>query len=219
MDNLRLLQEHKRFGLCSGTVVDRTSVERAMMRVSADNTLLHYSLLLHEEQPGHGALHWCVSGKTVKQELIEVTPRGFSLWNNNFDSLDQLISWFKRIGWRNSQKLRRDYKEDRKIKVQVLKEKRGEHADPEGKLKRHKGLGSVQTTTSGMQTPGNRSVSSYRPESNAATPYGMRSPASVGSMAPGSLGSAAPGSSGSAPASVASSSGMLGNNFFLLWAV
>ena len=91
MDNLRILQEHKRFGLRNGTLIERDKVEHAMRKISVDNSVLHYSLLLHDREYGHGALHWCVQGKRVKQELIEITPRGFGLWNNHFDNLETLF--------------------------------------------------------------------------------------------------------------------------------
>ena len=196
MDNLRLLQEHKRFGLRNGTLLEKTTVEQAMRQISSDNHMLHYTLLLNFDEPGHGDLLWCMQGRSVRHELIEITPRGFSLWKHNFDSLEQMISWFKKVGWRNAQKLRRDYKEDRKLQAQVLKDKRGDHADPEHRFKRHRPLGYTATTTSGLQTPSGQSARFFfAQESNAATPAGMRSPR-VGM--PGSVG-AAP---GSAPGSV-----------------
>jgi len=117
------------------------------------------------------------------------------LWKHNFGSLEQMISWFKKVGWRNAPKLRKDYKEDRKLQAQVLKDKRGDHADPELRFKRHRTLGFATTTASGLQTPSGQSNRYFTPESNAATPAGMRSPR-VGM--PGSVG-AAP---GSAPGSV-----------------
>ena len=195
MDNLRLLQEHKRYGLRNGTLLERKTVEHAMKQISSDNQMLHYTLLLNYDEPGHGDLLWCMQGRSVRRELIEITPRGFSLWKHNFGSLEQMISWFKKVGWRNAPKLRKDYKEDRKLQAQVLKDKRGDHADPELRFKRHRTLGFATTTASGLQTPSGQSNRYFTPESNAATPAGMRSPR-VGM--PGSVG-AAP---GSAPGSV-----------------
>ena len=170
MDNLRLLQEHKRFGLRNGTLLEKTTVEQAMRQISSDNHMLHYTLLLNFDEPGHGDLLWCMQGRSVRHELIEITPRGFSLWKHNFDSLEQMISWFKKVGWRNAQKLRRDYKEDRKLQAQVLKDKRGDHADPEHRFKRHRPLGYTATTTSGLQTPSGQSARFSLPKSQMLPP-------------------------------------------------
>ncbi|CAJ1336900.1 unnamed protein product [Effrenium voratum] len=174
MENLRLLQEHKRFGLQNGQIQDRKQVMQCMQSFSRDNLLLHYHFLLHDRAIGHGSLLWCCQGRNVKEELIQVTPRGYSLWGQPFTTLKALIEWFKTVGMSNASKCRRDFKEEHRKRQLELKDKRGDHADPEARYKRHRGFATTATTTQGLQTPGGRNTPTmYQAEANAPTPAGL----------------------------------------------
>eukprot|EP00930_Biecheleria_cincta_P033868 TRINITY_DN23440_c0_g1_i1.p1 TRINITY_DN23440_c0_g1~~TRINITY_DN23440_c0_g1_i1.p1 ORF type:complete len:2025 (+),score=362.66 TRINITY_DN23440_c0_g1_i1:63-6137(+) len=176
-DNLRLLQEHKRFGLKEGQYRDKEEVKAAMRKFSTGNKMLHYCFILNDEHPGHALLLWCVAGKPCREEFIEVTPFGFNLWCQKFSALGELINWFKSVGWRNASSCRKDFKEAWARRQKELKDKRGENADPNPDALRITSF-DAPTLHGDLQAAGTPNVH-YVPEGAAATPSGFRTPTSA----------------------------------------
>lgn len=182
-DNLRLLQEHKRFGLKDGDYREKREVKDALRKFSTGNKLLHYCFLHNDEHPGHALLLWCVAGKPVREEFIEVTPFGFNLWCQKFTTLVELVNWFKSVGWRNASSCRKDFKEAWARRQKALKDQRGENADPNKEELRFTGF-DAPTHHGDLQSVGTPNVN-YVPESAAPTPVGFSTPgASPGTALP-----------------------------------
>lgn len=177
MENLRLLQEHPRYGLQNGQVIDRYEVRYAVQQFTLkDKKTLHYVFILHDNMPGHALLVWALAGRKPFEDLIEITPAGFSLWNQQFETMANLIQWFKNVGWRNSSRCRKDFKEHWEQRMRAAKERRGEDALA-GKKPKFGGFGQT-ATTSGLQTPsgGLSTPTFYTAEASAATPRGLSTP-------------------------------------------
>eukprot|EP00931_Biecheleriopsis_adriatica_P115117 TRINITY_DN90956_c0_g1_i1.p1 TRINITY_DN90956_c0_g1~~TRINITY_DN90956_c0_g1_i1.p1 ORF type:complete len:1956 (+),score=491.78 TRINITY_DN90956_c0_g1_i1:121-5988(+) len=209
-DNLRILQEHPRYGVQEGNITKRDEVRECMKKFSAGNSLLHISFLTHHAKPGHGVLLWTVRGREPREEFIEVTPEGYKLWLYGFSNLNELVKWFKHVGWRNAKRCRQDFKEDWKTRLVEAKARRGDNCDPDAEKKRSKGLEQAETTTSGgLQTPGGSGLSTpttYQFEGAAPTPGGgLRTPRGSNPMSPAPMtayqnpGTSIPGTPGQAP--------------------
>jgi len=213
MDNLRLFQEHKRFGLSVGMETRKHKVEDVLSNFSKKRpTDLHYTFLLHDKFPGHGLMLWALGGRKVRQELIEVMPEGFKLWGNTHARLSSLVEWFKKDGWRVSHKMRASWLADRKERLTHEKENRGEDAICKEPLagQGFGGYGAVLTGSGGLQTPrglstpggttGLMTPTNYGFEGAAPTPSGLMTPTRDGNRTP--VHGAAPGTVGgmSAPA-------------------
>jgi len=147
----------------------------------------HYAFLLHNSLPGHGILIWALAGLRPREEFIEVSPEGFKLWGKPFTNVEEMLKWFKHIGWKNASKLRKDFQQSWDRKKRELEEKRGKDAFSD--MPRRVGTGwAAKTTTSGLQTPGGagglRTPSGgigYGMEAAAPTPTGLFTPAGMGS--------------------------------------
>ena len=64
----------------------------------AQPSRIPYFVTISEEYPGKFMLHYLPT-KSVKHELINLTPDGLRFRGKNFKNLDQLINWFKKH-WR-----------------------------------------------------------------------------------------------------------------------
>mmetsp|Transcript_95324 Transcript_95324/g.169249 ORF Transcript_95324/g.169249 Transcript_95324/m.169249 type:complete len:949 (+) Transcript_95324:3-2849(+) len=185
-DNLRTLQEHKRCGLREGTIMDLETVQDALKKFSQGNGLLHYNLLLDDKHVGHGLLLWCMKGKKVRKEFIEISPEGFSLWGRPAEDLSEMLHWFKTAGLRNATRCRKDFKNSWQVKKKQAQERRKEAGVviENEELKTMNGM-KPTTRNSGLQTPrGGLNSAAMTPtagvyESNAPTPAGMN-PMSAG---------------------------------------
>jgi len=186
MDNLKILQEHPRFGLHStvASVTNKADVISNLEKFSKDNyRMLMYSLILHPNRPGQGMLLWTTGGMRVKEELLEVRPRGFALWGKQFEKLPQLVKWFKMTGWQEAFKRRKAFKEEWLQKEKAIKSQRGQDAMKGAKKKADV---TAQDMGSGLLTPGmefNSNPRTARPGWNVAdatggllTPGGLQTP-------------------------------------------
>jgi len=196
MENLRLLREHPRFGLRNGETTDRFEVRGAIARFSRDDRkLLHYSLLLNTVLVGHGLLVWALGGQKPREEFIEVHPYAFSLWGKPFDKLTSLIKWFKTVGWRNSTRLRQDFKEAWERRRAEAESRRGTDAYSD-RPRKSRSTWQAATTTTGLQTPGGGGLQTpsgvYAHESAAPTPSGLSTPGGSRTPNPAVPGSPAP---------------------------
>jgi len=177
--NLKKITQHQHFGLQvrrDVKILDPEQVKEMLQHFSQDDPMLNYKLLLHDKQIGHGMLLWGIGGRKVREELLEVYPDGFRLFGNHFPALKQAISWFKTTGWRNAAKLRRDVKQEWQVKTEEIKQKRGEHADPDA-WKRRKNSLRTAIQQDGLRTPAGFSnmatPTNFTREANARTPYGF----------------------------------------------
>jgi len=175
MENLRLLKEHPKFGIRSGIAPNRKVVYDAVEAFSQEDTrTLQYALCLDDLEPGHGVLTWALGGRKPKEEHIEVTPSGYSLWGQPFETIRDLVMWFKREGWRQAAKLRSEVKEKLETKKERAKRDRGEDVLEEDRAKaKARGIrpaGSVKAAFGGMQTPGGSVPGT--PSKGFATPGG-----------------------------------------------
>eukprot|EP00929_Paragymnodinium_shiwhaense_P076635 TRINITY_DN39433_c0_g1_i1.p1 TRINITY_DN39433_c0_g1~~TRINITY_DN39433_c0_g1_i1.p1 ORF type:complete len:1894 (-),score=517.53 TRINITY_DN39433_c0_g1_i1:113-5794(-) len=212
--NLRMLQEHPRYGVRQGQICDRFGVTKALEMFSGnDKTMLYYAFILNENVQGHGSLLWALKSQ-VREEFIEVTPTDFRLWNNPFKSLKELIAWFKKSGWRNYSKCRKEFKLDWMKKQQTQKARRGIDVregdkraflgvDVAGRLDglSTPGVGAPMsvggyTAPTGLRTPGaGLSTPSARPGTSTPRPVGLQPGTPRSSPVPGTPKSmAAPGS-------------------------
>jgi len=179
MENLRLLQEHPRYGLGEGGITDRYQVREAIASFTKqDRKMLHYVLLLNDVYPGHGLLLWALGGQKPREEFIEVTPGGYSLWLSRFETIQALIQWFKTVGWRNSTRCRQDFKEAWAKRRAEAAARRGPDAFADRPRTQFKGW-APDTTKSGLQTPSAAAGTPtfYGMESAAPTPSGLATPA------------------------------------------
>lgn len=182
MENLRMLQEHPRYGLREGEVTNLREVKAGIYRFSKeDRKTLHYCLLNNDDFVGHGQLVWTLAGHTPRVDFLEVSPQGFSLWNQNFATLKDMIAWFKKVGWRNSSACRKDWQETWSMKQKEIVAKRGKDAYEGVIQKTFVGFGGVATSATGLQTPGGYGAAAgtptlYHSEAAAATPNGLRTP-------------------------------------------
>lgn len=144
--------------------------------------LLHYRFLLNDCSPGHGLLIWALGGKKPREEFIEVTPVGYSLWGQRYETLKEMIQWFKSVGWRNSSKYRLDFKIAWAAKVKSAEQARGENA-LEGKIQKRPSGWQPETVHGGLQTPipSKGTPTTYQAEAAAGTPLGLRTPGGAGS--------------------------------------
>lgn len=185
MDNLRLLREHPRYGLRNGDITDKDEVWAALFRFSKeDRKLLHYALLANKKAVGHGLLLWALGGQKPREEFIEVHPQGFSLWGKPFDKLNNLIKWFKTVGWRNATRMRKDFIEAWERRRKEAEERRGADAFIDRPKRAVASTWHVTQTTlsGGLQTPGGGGLATpsggltYGFESAAPTPSGLATP-------------------------------------------
>jgi len=176
MENLRLFQEHGKFGLRSGEVVDRFQLKDAIKRFSKEDRRMLWYVLTYSDMPGHGTLIWTLGGQKPREELIEIAPEGYALWGQNFDTVKALIHWFKTIGWRNSSRCRSDWREGWNKRHQEAKDKRGEDAIGDKPAKPFVGWApDTVATRAGLQTPtaAAGTPTFYAPEAAAPTPCGL----------------------------------------------
>jgi len=194
MENLRLLQEHKKFGIRDGRAVNRMLVREAIFGFTKIQPgTIHYAFAMSETLVGHGVLIWALGGRTPKDEIVEVTPNGFCLWGRPFDTLSTLIAWFKNFGWRSASEYRKEWYaafEKRRLSDRDI---RGRDVLEEQKKKRKAGekldlFNNVATGSGGLQTPNNTAgpgtPTNYQPEAAAATPRGLSTPTYGGMSTP-----------------------------------
>lgn len=115
-----------------------------------------------------------------------MSPAGYKLWCTSFDSIGSLIEWFKKVGWRNSAKCRKDWKQAWDKRHAEAKARRGPDAFEDHPRKSFGGW-APETTRSGLQTPGAAAGTPtlYSMEASAPTPSGMMTP--TGMMTPSGL--------------------------------
>lgn len=187
MENLRLLQEHPRFGVREGYAKNHFMVREALKEFTKNDTrTLQYAFAFSDKSVGHGLLIWALGGRPPKEELIEVTPVGFNIWGRPFEQLRDLIQWFKQMGWRQASRARKEWVAACQKQREAKKDARGTDVLEEERAKRKadgkfSGFGSVASGgLSGLQTPGGHSAAgtptAYQAESAAPTPAGLRTP-------------------------------------------
>ncbi|CAK0796340.1 unnamed protein product, partial [Prorocentrum cordatum] len=189
LENLRLMQEHHRFNMgFDDAIIDKETCKKGLREMSrAKQEVLFYCLLDHDTLQGHGALLWTYGNMKVKEEFIEITNIGYSLWNQHFATISKLIDWFKEAGYRASKQLRSEFKQSWAQRMEAAKARRGVDVT-EGQKKRFEGFNSTATTTSGLQTPGGpgnpMTAGGFTGlETAAQTPQGARAPGSAGGAA------------------------------------
>merc|ERR1719498_947950 len=97
-----------------------------MTQTKRQTKQIKYAFALSETKVGHGAFMWAFGGRSPKEDLLEVTPKGFRLFGKDYSSLDRLIRWFKHEGgWKTSAKDRKDWFEREKQAQAKRKETRG----------------------------------------------------------------------------------------------
>lgn len=202
MDNLRLLCEHKRYGLRQGEVTDKYEVKDALSRFSKENrNQLFYCLLKNKAKGfiGHALLIWALGGQKPREEIVEITPQGYSMWGKPFDKVDSMIKWFKLVGWRNATRLRKDFLDTWSRRRKEGETRRGTDAFSDRPKKAATAdWRAASTTLGGLQTPAGGGLSTpsghmaYGYEAAAPTPGGLSTPhgggckTPSGAMAPGS---------------------------------
>eukprot|EP00928_Gymnodinium_smaydae_P039653 TRINITY_DN27044_c0_g1_i1.p1 TRINITY_DN27044_c0_g1~~TRINITY_DN27044_c0_g1_i1.p1 ORF type:complete len:1787 (-),score=468.00 TRINITY_DN27044_c0_g1_i1:64-4899(-) len=181
-DNLRALQEHYKFGLGRGEVFQVSHVREGIKSMAVkDPRALHYAMTFHPKLPGHGLLMWTMGTHKVREDLIEITPKGFLLWSTFFSNIPDMLQWFKKVGWRNSSNLRKKHDEMWKRRCDEAKAKRGVDVR-EGQQEAPIDLNATngQYLGSGLNTPGGaggmNTPTAYGRESAAPTPGGLVTP-------------------------------------------
>eukprot|EP00927_Polykrikos_kofoidii_P033971 TRINITY_DN28813_c0_g1_i1.p1 TRINITY_DN28813_c0_g1~~TRINITY_DN28813_c0_g1_i1.p1 ORF type:complete len:1906 (-),score=338.66 TRINITY_DN28813_c0_g1_i1:99-5756(-) len=188
-ENLRLMQEHPRFGVRGGEITSKPLVKEALASFTAqDPRMLYYSFVMHEEFVGHCQILWALGGHHVREDLIEVQPSGFRLWNESFMSIKALLQWFKTVGWRNAERCRKEFKIAWEMRKQEAQDRRGVSVRGDEETTTVFGGWDARTSLSaGLQTPtmAAPTPTMYGMESAAATPGGLMTPSRVpGSPAP-----------------------------------
>jgi len=148
-------------------ISDRANVCAALYDFSSkDKRMMYYSFVLNDAFPGHATLLWALGGQHVREEFIEVSPKGYSLWTVHFETLRALLQWFKLYGWRNAAKCRVEFKQYWESKRKKAIEKRGEDVreGEKGDFGGYESRLSSGGLTSGLRTP-----TSAAPVCNATT--------------------------------------------------